>query len=79
MHWRRGGPANCSIPRPAPAVIEALNREVTQLVKTAEMGEKLGDRGVLVETASPQEFTDFIKSDIQKWRGVMIAAGIPQE
>jgi len=48
-------------------------------VKTAEMSEKLGERGVVVETASPQEFNEFIKADIEKWRGVMVAAGIAQE
>ena len=67
-------------PRGTPApVIDTLNREVTALVTTAEMVEKLGDRGVVVETASPQAFSDFIKADIQKWRSVMIAAGVPQE
>ena len=62
-----------------PAAIDTLNREVTALVKTADMHEKLGERGVVVETASPQELSDFIRADIKKWRGVMVAAGVPQE
>ena len=67
-------------PRGTPQpVIDALNREVTALVKTPDMTEKLGDRGVVVETASPIEFTEFIKADIRKWRGVMTAAGVLQE
>ena len=67
-------------PRATPQhIIDTLNREVTALVKTAEMSEKLGERGVVVETASPQEFNEFIKADIEKWRGVMVAAGIAQE
>ena len=48
-------------------------------MKGAEISEKLAGRGLVVETGSPQEFAEFIKSDIQKWRNVMSAAEIPQE
>jgi len=34
---------------------------------------------VVVQTRPPQEFADFIKADIENWRGVMRAAGIEQE
>jgi tripartite-type tricarboxylate transporter receptor subunit TctC len=67
-------------PRGTPRhAIDLLNREVSALVKGAEMGEKLAARGVVVQTRSPQEFADFIKADIENWRGVMRAAGIEQE
>jgi len=67
-------------PRGTPRrAVEILNREVNALVTRADMGEKLAARGVVVETGTPQGFADLIKSDIQKWRDVMIAAGISQE
>jgi tripartite-type tricarboxylate transporter receptor subunit TctC len=40
---------------------------------------KLAARGVAVRTRSPREFADFIEADIEKWRGVMRAAGLDQE
>ncbi len=68
------------VPRGTPQhAIDLLNREVSALVKGADIGEKLAARGVVVQTSSPQEFADFIKADIEKWRGVMRAAGIEQE
>jgi len=67
-------------PRATPRrAIDTLNREVNALVTRADMGEKLAARGVVVETGTPQAFADLVKSDIQKWRDVMIAAGISQE
>lgn len=67
-------------PRGTPRqIITILNQEISALVKHAEFGAKLAERGVVVETKSPQEFSDFIKSDIQKWRNVMTAARIAQE
>jgi tripartite-type tricarboxylate transporter receptor subunit TctC len=68
-----------AVPRGTPQrIIDTLNRTVNALVTEAEIGAKLADRGVVVKTRSPQEFADFIKSDIQKWRDVMTAARIPQ-
>ena len=67
-------------PRATPQhAISLLNREVNALVRDADMGGKLAARGVVVQTGTPQEFADFIKTDIEKWRGVMRSAGIPQE
>ncbi len=67
-------------PRGTPRrAVEILNREVNALVTRADMGEKLAARGVVVETGTPKAFADLIKADIQKWRDVMIAAGIAQE
>ena len=67
-------------PRATPQhAISLLNREVNALVRDADMSAKLAARGVVVQTGTPQEFADFIKTDIEKWRGVMRSAGIPQE
>jgi tripartite-type tricarboxylate transporter receptor subunit TctC len=60
-------------------IVGTLNREISALVKSTDMNDKLAERGVVVETSSPQAFSDLIKTDIQKWRSVMIAAGVPQE
>jgi tripartite-type tricarboxylate transporter receptor subunit TctC len=67
-------------PRATPRhVIDLLNREVSALVKSADMHEQLGARGVVVQTQSPREFAGFIQADIDRWRDVMRVAGIPQE
>jgi tripartite-type tricarboxylate transporter receptor subunit TctC len=67
-------------PRGAPQqAVEVLNREITGLIRTGELRDQLGTRGIVVEPMTPQEFAGFIRSEIDKWGGVMKAAGIRQE
>jgi tripartite-type tricarboxylate transporter receptor subunit TctC len=59
-----------------PDIIELLNREVSTMVTGTDMGDKLAARGMVVETRTPQSLANYIKSEIDKWRGVMRAAGL---
>lgn len=67
-------------PRGAPQqTVEVLNREITGLIRTGELRDQLGTRGIVVEPMTPQEFAGFIRSEIDRWAGVMKDAGIQQE
>ena len=59
--------------------IDVLNREINALLKSREFHEQLAARGVVADIMSPQEFSAFVRSEIDKWGGVMKDAGIKQE
>jgi tripartite-type tricarboxylate transporter receptor subunit TctC len=67
-------------PRGTPQVaVDVLGREITGLLKTAELRDQLVARGVGVEIMGSQEFAAFIRAEIDKWGGVMKDARILQE
>jgi tripartite-type tricarboxylate transporter receptor subunit TctC len=67
-------------PRGTPqAAVDLLNREITGLLKTGDLRDQLGTRGLVVEVMTPQEFAGFVRAEIDKWGGVMKAARIQQE
>jgi tripartite-type tricarboxylate transporter receptor subunit TctC len=67
-------------PRGAPQqAVEILAREIAGLLKTGDLRDQLGTRGIVVEPMTPQEFGGFIRAEIEKWGGVMKDAGIQQE
>ena len=65
----------------APAKLPAnmtmrLNREVNDILGTAEMKEALAQQGFLTEGGPPEAVTEQIRTDIAKWREVIPKAGI---
>ena len=67
-------------PRGAPRqAIDVLNREINTQLKDTAFREQLTARGLVLDIMAPQEFAAFVKNEIDKWRGVMRAAGIKQE
>ena len=67
-------------PRGTPQqVIDLLNRELGVIVKMPDIAEKLAGRGLIVQTRTPKDFENFIRSDIGQWQDVMRTAGLKQE
>ncbi len=67
-------------PRGAPRqAIDVLNREINAQLKDAAFREQLTARGLVEDIMAPQEFAAFVKAEINKWGGVMRAAGLKQE
>ena len=60
--------APAGIPRNA---IERLNRELTRLVNSPDVKERLIGSGLEVVTSTPEEFAAFRKSDLAKWARVV--------
>jgi tripartite-type tricarboxylate transporter receptor subunit TctC len=65
--------APAKTPRP---IIAKLNAAAVAAMKTAEVREKLAPQGAILVGDSPEEFTDYIRSEIAKWAKVVQAAGI---
>ena len=65
--------------RHAAGDLDRLNREVNDILKAADTREALVAQGVEPEPGTPAAVTQRIKTDIDKWRGVVAKAGIKRE
>ena len=61
------------------AVIERLNRETLRILNERDVKERLAAAGLQVVTATPLQFADFIRAEIDKWGKVIRTAGIKPE
>jgi len=59
-----------------PALVARLNRLFEQALRAPETQEKLRQQGVATEFISPEQFRDKMKSEIERWHGVIEKAGI---
>ena len=62
-----------------PAVVTRLNAEVVRILALPDVAEKLAVAGVEIQTSTPKEWGDFVKSEITKWSKVVKEAGIKVE
>lgn len=57
------------------AIVERLNREVNAALKVPEIAGAFSAQGVDVIGNTPQQFSQFIRADIAKWKGVVERSG----
>ena len=62
--------------RTPPDIIRKLNAETNKTLASPAIATKLGELGVVVTPATPDEFAAFIKSQTELWSGVVKSAGI---
>ena len=58
------------------AIVDLLNTEISKIVSSAEMKERLGSMGYLISTPSPEQTTQVIKNEVDKWSKVIKSAKI---
>jgi tripartite-type tricarboxylate transporter receptor subunit TctC len=63
-------------PRP---IVLTLNREIVAIIRLPELKDRLLAEGADPVGSSPEQFGEFIKSEIAKWSKVIRAAGIKAE
>jgi len=61
------------------AIIEKLNAEIVRILRSSEVTALLREQGVDVVGDTPEEFANVIRTDIEKWREIVKAAGIKIE
>lgn len=61
------------------AVVERLNRELTALLTTPEVVERLAALGIAATPGTPERFAEEMKTDLAKYGQVVKAAGIKVE
>ena len=54
-----------------PAIINKLNKEIVKILKTPAMAERLSTDGSIAVGSTPLEFSQFIRSEVMKWRKVI--------
>jgi tripartite-type tricarboxylate transporter receptor subunit TctC len=60
-------------------IVARLNREVNEILRSAEGKEALVAQGMEAEPSPPGAVTERIRTDIEKWRAVVAKAGIRAE
>lgn len=67
-------------PAATPAsIVTRLNREVNEILASADTKEALAGQGLDAEPGAPQALTERIRIDTDKWRGIIAQAGIRAE
>lgn len=64
-------------PRGVPqAIVDKLNADAVAVIQTAEFQERLKAMGAVPESSTPQAFADFVRSESDKWGGVVKRVGL---
>jgi len=59
-----------------PDVVRLLNAETNKALANSAVANKLGELGVVVTPATPDQFAAFVKAQTELWSGVVRSAGI---
>ena len=62
-----------------PEIVAKLNAEVVRILALPDVVERLSVAGVEIQTSTPKEWGDFVKSEIAKWSKVVKQAGVKVE
>lgn len=62
-----------------PPIVEALNQALGAILADADLRRRLIELGIEARASTPQEISDRLKSDIDKWRQVIEKAGIQKQ
>ena len=60
-------------------IVAKVNAELVKMLKAPEMKEKILQQGGLAGGTSPEEFTAYVKAEIDKWAKVAKAARVQIE
>jgi tripartite-type tricarboxylate transporter receptor subunit TctC len=67
-------------PRGTPQpIVDRLNQEIVGTLRTPAFRDQLATIGVVPDIGTPQQFAAFIRSEIDKWDGVMKFSGMKKE
>jgi tripartite-type tricarboxylate transporter receptor subunit TctC len=60
------------------AIIDLLQKNISEIVNTPDIGVRLLELGIVPEGDSPASFAAYVKEDIAKWKKVIADAKIPK-
>ena len=63
----------------SPEIVNKVNAEVVRVLALRDVVERLSAAGVEIQTSTPKEWGDFVKSEIAKWSKVVKEAGVKVE
>ena len=62
-----------------PSIIEKLSREIVRILSVKDIRESLLSQGFDPEASTPDEFSKYLKSEIERYTRIVKAAGIHTE
>jgi tripartite-type tricarboxylate transporter receptor subunit TctC len=65
--------------RTEPGIVKALNAALQDILADAELKKRLLTLGIEAKASTPEDIASRLKSDIDKWRGVIEKAKIPKQ
>lgn len=71
-----GAAAPAGLARP---IVERLNKEIVDIMRTVEMRERLANQGAEALTSTPEQFAAYIKSETAKWAKIVRDSGIAMQ
>ena len=57
------------------AIVATVNAEVNKLLATADMNAAIHAQGAELQNMTPEQFSTLLKTDYQKWKGIVQASG----
>ncbi|MBI2316373.1 MAG: tripartite tricarboxylate transporter substrate binding protein [Betaproteobacteria bacterium] len=77
QNFDASGWISCMVPAGTPKEIVArLNEEIGKVIMSPDIQKQWNDRGYLSMPGSPEQYTQFVKRELDKWGGVTKALGI---
>lgn len=59
-----------------PAIVDQLQREIAEILKSTEIAEMLQSKGLAPEGSTPDNYAQQIKRDLDRWQKVVKDAGL---
>ncbi len=63
----------------SPAVVQALSREVTRIINLPDVRERLVATGHEVIGSTPEQFTDKVRREVEKFRRIVLESGMQRD
>lgn len=60
-------------------IVNRYNAEIVKLLNSPEVRERFGKQGVEVRTSTPEQFSAFLRSEVDRWGKLIREAGIKSE
>jgi tripartite-type tricarboxylate transporter receptor subunit TctC len=59
-----------------PEIVSRLNREIVGIIALPDVQKRFTDQGLEPHSSTPEEFLDYMRSEVKKWREVAKRAGV---
>jgi tripartite-type tricarboxylate transporter receptor subunit TctC len=57
-------------------IVNRLNREIVEILKQKDVADKLNQQGALPVGDTPEQFSAYMKAEIEKWGAVVRSSNI---
>jgi tripartite-type tricarboxylate transporter receptor subunit TctC len=61
------------------AIVDRINADSVALLRSAELSKAFADRGIVASPQTPEEFGQFLQSEVSKWKELATKVGIVAE